>query len=388
MANGGPAPGGTVLLVANYEPDVGLAWRLMERFWVLAAERAATHGLAACLAYPVEGPIPETITAAPLETVIHPVAPGCRRGWIRRTLRLVRSRRVRLVYFTDRPMTHPVYPLLRLAGVRRILVHDHTPGDRPPVPGLRGWLKHVWRRVPWLSADRVIAVSPFVRERAIRNARYPASRIAVVQNGVPPAVISPDRTYAHRVLGLPRDAMLCVTVGRAHPYKRIDTMVRVAARCRACCPDVPIVFVHCGDGPDLTRLQAMAADAGVGDQVRFAGRRDDVPQILGSADLALHPSRGEAFSLAVVEYMQAGLPVVVPDLRSVCQAVRHEVSGLVYPDGDVDAAAKQVCRLAADAALRSRLGSAAAETVRRDYAWEVMEAQFQQVIDHELRQLR
>jgi glycosyltransferase involved in cell wall biosynthesis len=376
---------GTVLLVANYRPDVGFAWWLMEHFWVRAARLAGESTLQTLLAYPETGEIPETIRAARIEHVVLPV-PGAGLRGLFRTVRLVRARKVRLVYFTDRAFTSLTYLSLRLAGVRCIVTHDHTPGDRPAIGGVKGVLKAMWRRVPMLSADLHVSVSPLIRERAVRNARIPAVRCAVVQNGIAPVRGTGDREYARRTFALRTDAIICMTVARANPYKRIDFVIEVARLCVVERRRTDMVFVFCGDGPDLERLRRLADSSGIGNHFIFAGRRTDIRPLLGSADLALHPSKGEAFSLAIVEYMSAGLPLLVPDIPTVCQAVVHGESGFVYPDGDAQAAAL-ACRLADDAAERRRIGAQASQAVDAHFSMQGMDAQFDDVIGGAIRSL-
>lgn len=378
---------GTVLMVANYPPDVGYAWWLMERFWVELAGLAHAQGYAAAIAYPEPGEVPRSIRDADIETIVERV-PG--RGLIGlwRTYRSLRARRVRMVYFTDRNFTNFAYVVLRLAGVRVLVNHDHTPGDRPPVGGLKGVLKSRWRRLRCASCDLQVVVSPLIRQRAIENACIPPVRVAVVQNGIEPFRCDEDRDYARRTLGLPQGAVVCMTVARANPYKRVDFVIEVARRCVMERGRRDIVFVYCGDGPDMGRLRALASEAGVGDQFVFTGRREDVRQLLCSADLALHPSMGEAFSLAIVEYMSAGLAVLVPDIPTVCQAIRHGETGLVYPDGDAKVVTDHICRLVERRDERTRLGRAAARSVEHDYSIAGMDRQFRSILGAEVARLR
>jgi glycosyltransferase involved in cell wall biosynthesis len=374
------APDGTLLCVANYAPDEGYAWWLMENFWIMLAELGRGRGLKPLLLYPEDGVIPAHVVDAGIETAVHPF-PG--RGWpaLWEALKLVRERNVRVIYFTDRNYSSFAYLLFRLAGVRTLINHDHTPGDRPPVGGLRGLLKAAWRRFRPTACDIQLCVSPLVRQRAIENARIPAGRVAVVQNGIAPIQCSGDGDYAHRVLDIPASHLICITVGRANPYKRLDFVIEVARDAVFGLRREQLVFVHCGDGPDMDRLKSLVADAGLQEHFIFAGRRSDVHALLCSADIAIHAAMGEAFSLAVVEYMSAGLPLLVPDVPSVCQAVRHGETGIIYPDGDSSTAARLLVGLAGDPDTRRRMGSAAAEKVRESYTLEQMNKQFRDVID-------
>jgi glycosyltransferase involved in cell wall biosynthesis len=377
---------GTVLLVANYPPDVGFAWWLVDNFWVRLAALARDRGLDSLIVYPEKGPVPETILETGIERVFLPFPGSGPRGWAR-AIRLVRERGVRFVYFTDRAYSSFFYILLRLCGVRLIINHDHTPGDRPPVRGLKGFLKAAVRRINFLGCDLQLCVSPLIRKRAVNNARIPANRTVVVQNGIEPVECGGDREYAHRVLGLPAGRKICISVARANPYKRIDFAISVARRYVQDLGRDDLVFLHCGDGPDLERLEELVRAWALDGNFFFAGRRQDIHQLLCSSDLALHPAKGEAFSLAILEYMSAGLAVLVPDIPTVCQAIRHGETGMVYPDGDAAAAAGFLAELTADSQKRSRLGREARAEVRDRYSFSRMNQHFTEVMDDALRRV-
>lgn len=365
---------GCVLMVANYAPDVGFAWWLMEGFWVRYAALASAHGMRASIAYPVGGVVPEHVLRENIDVVTMPFSGvDVRETW--RSLRFIRERAVKVIYLTDRPFTHWSYALFRLAGVKWIINHDHTPGDRPAVRGVKAVVKWIWRRLPLINADKQLCVSPLIAERAVVNALIPQHRTVVVQNGIDDSVVSSDRKYAHKQFGIPDSAVICVTVARATAYKGIDFVVEIARRCLGARLS-SVYFVHCGDGPELEQLKQMARDAGVADRVFFAGRRSDIAQILCSADLALHPSRGEAFSLSVLEYMRAGVVPMVPDIPSVSQAVQNGETGVVYPAGNVEALLERLAALVGDVDERRRLGDAARRMVADRYSSSAMMRQF------------
>lgn len=372
--------GGVALMVANYAPGAGYAWWLMEHFWQRLAGLAFASGMDSVLAYPTADSEGRVSAIGDVHAVVEPVPDRIGAGlW--HAVRFLRTRRVRLLYFTDREYGSLAYLIFRLAGVRWIVVHDHAPGDRPPSRGAKGLLKALWRRVPLVNADAIFAVSPLIGERAVANARVPRSRVHIVQNGIKPDAGPPPATSNLRSsLGLEPHAIICVTTCRAHPYKRVDLLLDLAERCAASKPECPLVFVHCGDGPELGALQDDARRRALDSTVFFLGRRSDVPSLLRDADIAFHPSRGEAFSLAILEYMQAGLPVVVPDIPSVCQAVDDRVTGIVYPEGRTEEAARAVLELAEDISLRKAFGSAARQRVQAHYSWDAMNASFDRAV--------
>jgi glycosyltransferase involved in cell wall biosynthesis len=367
------------LLVANYEPDVGFAWWLMENFWVRIAQACHSHGIRPILVYPSLGNVPKSIADAKIETIFQPF-PGTGLRELVRTLKVIRSNNIRYIYFSDRGFTSWYYIFLRLCGVRKMINHDHTPGDRPPVIGIAGLLKTLRSSLPLVTCDLQISVSPLIRERSIQNARIPHKKTAVVQNGIVPIECAGDRQYAHRQLGLAHEKQICITVGRASSYKRIDFVIQVA---RYCIHDLGIrdlAFVHCGDGPELSRLEDLIGKSRLTEHFILAGKRADVSALLCSSDYALHAAKGEAFSLAVLEYMSAGLAVLVPNVPTVCQAITHDSTGLVYRDEDVEHAATLLQCLLRDSPRRRQLGVAAAAEVRKKYTLMQMNETFDAMV--------
>jgi len=357
---------GNVLLVANYEPDVGYAWNFIQQFWVVLARKfpGRCH-----LAYPRHGVVPSIITDA-----------GIKVHWQnmrdKSSTAFIRQHRIEHVYLTDWTGLNPMYIRWRLAGVKDIVVHDHVPGDPPPTRGWRGVLKASLNSLRVMSPTQCLAVAEHVTKRHIETWRMDPSICATVTNGILPFDVDRSlRASVRNELQLPADAKVFLIVGRATRYKGID----FAVRCLAKLPPY-VHMVHVGDGPDLEEFRNLAGELNVTERIRFLGKRSDVQRLMAGCDAAMHPSRGEAMSLAVLEYMCAGLPPVVPSLPSVSVAVEHGVTGLIYPNLNVDAAADALRTLADDDALRARLGSAARAKVLSTYTIEQTMQKFDETI--------
>jgi len=365
---GTPVPRkGNILLVANWPSEVGYAWWLMENFWSEIAHRYAPVGSDVYLMYPEVESIPASIAAAPIEVLEHRFDASGPRATLR-LVEFVRSKRITNVYLTDSVAVRPLYAALRLAGVRRIVIHDHTPGDRPPTRGTRRLLKRLRNGIPWTRADYFVGVTDFVRRRMIDNASLPPSRCGVAPNGIIPIDPGEGETDVRVEFGLPSEALVVVTTGRAHYYKGIDFVVELASRIVNDEGRDDVHFVFCGDGPDLEAFKALAAQRDLGDHFVFAGRRADVRALLSSCDVGLQASLGEVgYSLSILEYMSAGLPTLVPDLPSTSGATEVGVTGLVFPSGDLEVAAERLKELLDDAELRRRLGSAGRRAVVERY---------------------
>ncbi|MFJ5773456.1 glycosyltransferase [Streptomyces sp. NPDC093094] len=211
----------------------------------------------------------------------------------------------------------------RLAGVTAIVATEHSLGDsqmegRRLTRGVRGL---------YLATERLgrstVAVSPTVADR-LRRWGVPAPRIEVVPNGIDLARFRFDPLQRHRTrqrLGLPEDAYVVGGVGRLTTGKRFDVLVHTLALLPG---DHWLLLV--GGGPEENVLRRIAHEAGVADRVLFTGERPylpdgspgpDLPALTSAMDLLASPSPEEAFGLAVVEALAAGLPV----LYASCPAV-------------------------------------------------------------------
>ncbi len=340
----------------------------MEHFWTLIAEYFEAHGGKAFLAYPRITELPESIRKSNIVSVEMDTqgADTNRRKTIEQ---FIKTHNIRHVYLTDRPWFNFDYAFMRRAGVRNIVVHDHTPGDRPSINGLKGLLKSIRNRLPMICADSQLCVSELMRQRSIDNGRIPENRCHVVQNGIPPVEVgNTSRQSLLENLNIPLDSKICITTGRAHPYKRFDFIIDTAAELQRRMPENNLVFLLIGDGPAYSTLKEKIHHLKLDRQVSLPGFIANARDILGTADMAMHAALGEGFSLSIVEYMSAGLPVLVPDIPSVKQAIDHGDNGYVYPKDDASSAASFIARLLQDEQTRQSMGLLAREKANTQYS--------------------
>ncbi|MFF2201980.1 glycosyltransferase [Streptomyces sp. NPDC058145] len=203
----------------------------------------------------------------------------------------------------------------RLAGVRAVVATEHSLGDsqmegRPLTAGVRAL---------YLAGERLgrttVAVSPTVAER-LTQWGVPRPRIAVVPNGIDLDGFRFDpvrRRLTRARLGLPDDAFVIGGIGRLVPGKHFDVLIRALARLPG---DCRLLLV--GGGPEEAALRRAAEETGVAGRVLFTGERPytpdgspgpELPALTSAMDVLAAPSPEEAFGLAVVEALAAGLPV-------------------------------------------------------------------------------
>ncbi|MFJ9894991.1 glycosyltransferase [Streptomyces sp. NPDC091280] len=224
----------------------------------------------------------------------------------------------------------------RIAGVRAVVATEHSLGDSQ----MEGRSLTSGVRALYLASERLgrstVAVSPTVAER-LRNWGVPGPRIEVVPNGIdlPRFRFDPvQRLRTRQRLGLPENAYVVGGIGRLAAGKRFDVLIRALTRLPS---DYWLLLV--GGGPEENLLRRTAHDCDVADRVLFTGERPyvpdgtpgpELPSLTSAMDLLASPSPEEAFGLAVVEGLAAGLPVLyascpaVEDLppRSAADALR------------------------------------------------------------------
>jgi glycosyltransferase involved in cell wall biosynthesis len=325
----------TILCVANWDSDVGYAWWLMESFWVKIAENYQNN-FNVLLAYPSISKIPNSIQESPLKIKTIDFTFNLWYSIFPQLIFIVRNR-VKHIYFSDRTNTSWRYFFYRLAGIKNIIVHDHTPGLRTRPGFMKYIIKSILTRVPLLNSTGSIGTTEFVRQRLIFTSCIPEKRCFSAPNGIPllenSLAVVPN---IHKMFNIPKERAIIVSVGRVNLYKGVYFALEVIKELVLHKRINNVHFLYIGGGPDINKCKNLALELGIADFVCFSGRVSNIEHILPSCQVAFHPSKGEVgYSLAILEYMRAGLPVVVPDNPSVCGATEHGATGMIYKEGDI-----------------------------------------------------
>ena len=214
---------------------------------------------------------------------------------------------------------------------------------------------------------RIVACCRTVGEFYRRQTGVPVEKIEVIYNAVRFGQLPSDgdRAPARARLGLPDDALVLGTLGRLTEQKGQRTLLQAVARLAARRPR--LVLFLAGQGPLRSALVAEAERLGISQRVRFLGVRRDRDTLFAAMDLFVLPSRWEGLSLALVEAMGAGRPVVATRVGGNPEVVTDGETGLLVPPDDPAALADALDGLFADANRRRELGGSAAADARRRF---------------------
>ena len=228
----------------------------------------------------------------------------------------------------------------RLAGVPVVVHTVHGFPMHEESSGLERAAFSACERLAGLFCDRVISVSRHHYGLALAEHIAASSKLCSIPNGISFERLrtSGDPLAVRRSLGLDADDLFIVGVGRLATQKGFEYLLDA----------VPLIqsphrvrVVICGIGPLEDALKEQALRSGISDKVVFAGLREDVGDVLAAADMVVLPSLWEGLSIALLESMAVGRPVVTTTIASNREATCDGLGALLVPPKD--------CRALADA---------------------------------------
>ena len=212
-----------------------------------------------------------------------------------------------------------------------------------------------------LAGTHLCVVSQAARAHALAVGAD-RSRLTVIRNGVDTEAFLPRA----RLPGQDAErAPVVGYVGRLSPEKNPAMFLQVAALVRANAPHARFVVV--GDGPLREELETLARTLAIRDAVSFVGECGDMVSQYQALDVLLSTSWHEGTSLAVLEAMASGIPVVATDVGGSPELVAAGVTGWLTPAGDEAAMAERALALLLDGSLRHRFGVAARARAVREF---------------------
>lgn len=215
--------------------------------------------------------------------------------------------------------------------------------------------------------DRIVTVSEFQRDWALRVGVGTPEQVISIPNGVPLDRAQPSRSRAdvRTELGID-DAFMILSTGRLAEQKGLEYLIRAVALLRRELPAARLVLA--GDGPLRDELAKLVADLGLDDTVVLLGQRSDVGDLLAASDLVVLPSLWEGLSISLLEAMAAGKPVVTTSIGSNREVTNDGETAVLVPPKDSRSLAAAIRALASDRARLDELGRKGEHVQRERYA--------------------
>lgn len=297
--------------------------------------------------------------------------------YLGRLLAIVREHGVDLVHAHLFGATVRAGVLSRISGVPAVgTLHgsvDLAAGER---------LRTLKRAIVRHGVQRLTFVSDPLRRDFLERIPVPEAMCVVVPNGIDAARFTHTRSEELlRELGVPAGAFVVGAVGNLNAAKGYDVLLRAAALLRSRSEGWHFVVVG-DDGHGREReLLTLRDSLGLRDHVTFTGFRSDVPRLLASFDAYALTSSSEGFSLAIVEAMAAGVPVVATRCGGPEQILEDGRTGLLVENGSAEAVADALASLRARPERREALAAAARAEVRANFTIDANVRRYEQLYE-------
>lgn len=257
-------------------------------------------------------------------------------------------------------------------------------------PSLAYWVTvhgvEVWRPLPLLRrlalrcAKRVLAVSAFTADRAVKAQKLDPNRVFLLSLALDPTFAACE-TFPY---SLPSGSLLLLTVGRlisAEPGKGVDSVVRVLPDILKVIPN--IFYIVIGEGDLLQRLKKIAQASPARGQIMFLGRLEleQLKSVYSRADIFVMPSRQEGFGITFLEAMALGKPVIAGNYGGAPEVVHDRVTGYLIDPDDLGELTNKLVHLLQDEPLRRKLGEAGRQRIEGNFTFKIFQERLARILD-------
>lgn len=206
---------------------------------------------------------------------------------------------------------------------------------------------------------------------------------SVIHNGVNlgiygARVTDEQRAAAKRELGIPSQSVVFGLLARFRPEKNHISLVLALEQLRREVPTARLLFV--GSGPTESDVVALVQNLGLADHVTFAGETGTLGPLIRAMDVGVLCSSAETFSLAALEIMAGGVPMIMTDVGGAAEMVVQGENGVLY-DPAKDNELSRLMSMLSDFETRTRMGQAAWLQIRSKFDYEKMVASYIELLN-------
>jgi glycosyltransferase involved in cell wall biosynthesis len=240
----------------------------------------------------------------------------------------------------------------------RVIIHEHG-------AIFRSGTGCIYRLLLRLLRSRIavpIANSKAVQSALAKVTGLPAESIPVVGNFVDAARFDPslyDRDRTRASLGTAKEDVAVGFVGRLDRCKGADILIEAAALLKNA--ETKCKFIIVGEGPERPALQEQVRKLSLADSVIFTGLHKNPAEIIRAFDMAVMPSRREAFGIVAIEYMLMKIPVIAAPTGGLPELIQDRQTGILLEKCQPQAIADAVRLLADEQSLAAKLTDSARE---------------------------
>lgn len=223
------------------------------------------------------------------------------------------------------------------------------------------------RRLIFALADDIIVNAQEILDGFEHLPWLDRNKFRVVHNGLDLESFRPGRdgSTLRAEMGCADDELLLLAAGALTGQKGFDHLLRAMAELLRVSPRCRLAVA--GDGPERSKLQALASELGIAGAVRFLGFRSDMARLLAAADVFVLSSVNEGMARVLIEALACGLPIVATEVSGSKACVEEGENGFLVPPREPQALADALRRMAESREARTRMGRRSRELAERRF---------------------
>lgn len=288
---------------------------------------------------------------------------------VKSLLKFIRKNGVRLIQSHSGEANQLGVLIGKISGIPSFpTIHSTNPFvNKSKFYDLRGYLHKFINGIIYRCADRVIVVSGTIKQIIKEHYKLKDDKIIILQNGIifnqnP----SSNLVKSEEEFFCEQNKFKILAVGRLVPWKGFDVLVKSIACLIDNGPGEVLVLIV-GEGKDRSRLEQLILELNLDRHVKLLGLRDDIINLMKFSDVMVMPSHYEGLSLAMIEAMACGLPVIASNVPGLKDHIDHGRNGLLFPAKDYEKLASCIFDLANNKELRTLLSENAYGTFTKKY---------------------
>jgi len=263
-------------------------------------------------------------------------------------------------------------PVSHIYGIKKVIFSDHSSSPvltQKPKNYIFTFPRLIKRKIFCMLVNRFIAVSNFVADRLEVENNIPKNKITVLYNGIDlerfSGIQQDERNRLRRsFLGQGAEKLIITTVAQLISEKGIRVLLEGARIALNTYHD--LLFIIAGEGADRDFLENNVKKWGAESNIKFIGFTENVKNLLAASDIFVLPSLwGEACSMALIEAIAAGLPVITTNVGGNPEIIQDGTTGLIVSPNNSKELAFALERLIIDNNLRASFGRAAYERAKK-----------------------
>ncbi len=260
----------------------------------------------------------------------------------------------------------------------RIVYTAHGWVFNEPMNQIKRWIFLFLERFSAKLKDKIICVSEFDRQVALKHRITPDKNLAAIHNG-----LDADKTEflsreealkeltANSKFSVPDSEIIIGTVANFYPTKGLDYLIKTT-QLLITRYSLSVTLIIIGDGQLRPELEKSIVEKDLTSKILLAGKKNRASQYLKAFDVYACSSVKEGLPYSIMEAMAAERPVVTTDVGGIPEIIQDEQNGLLTEPANPRELADKLARLIKDRDLAKKLGAAGAATVREKFSKEIM----------------